>query len=58
MGILKTRPCAERLIDYSRYQQCLNAKGQGVEEWETQIDNRVAHLYGFTDKEMNIIKGE
>lgn len=36
----------------------LDAKGVGVEEWEAEIDDRVAHLYGLTDKEMKIIRGE
>jgi hypothetical protein len=39
-------------------QKCLDAKGQGVEQWEAEIDDRVAHLYGLTDEEMKIIKGE
>jgi hypothetical protein len=29
-----------------------------VLEWEAEIDDRVAHLYGLTDEEMKIIKGE
>jgi hypothetical protein len=29
-----------------------------VEEWEAEIDDRVAHLYGLTAEEMKIIKGE
>jgi hypothetical protein len=28
------------------------------EEWEAEIDDRVAHLYGLTDEEMKIIRGE
>jgi hypothetical protein len=39
-------------------QKCLDAKGVGVEEWEAEIDDRVAHLYGLTDEEMKIIRGE
>lgn len=38
-------------------QKCLDAKGVGVLEWEAEIDDRVAHLYGLTDEEMKIIKG-
>jgi hypothetical protein len=39
-------------------QKCLDAKGVGVEEWEAEIDERVAHLYGLTAEEMKIIRGE
>ncbi|MFB8788889.1 MAG: TaqI-like C-terminal specificity domain-containing protein [Potamolinea sp.] len=39
-------------------QKCLDAKGQGVEHWEAEIDDRVAHLYGLTAEEMKIIRGE
>lgn len=39
-------------------QKCLNAKGVGVLEWEAEINDRVAHLYGLTDEEMKIIRGE
>ena len=39
-------------------QKCLDAKGVGVLEWEAEINDRVAHLYGLTDEEMKIIKGE
>jgi len=39
-------------------QKCLDAKGVGVLEWEAEIDDRVAHLYGLTDEEMKIIRGE
>ena len=39
-------------------QKCLDAKGVGVEQWEAEIDDRVAHLYGLTDEEMKIIRGE
>ena len=37
-------------------QKCLDAKGVGVLEWEAEIDDRVAHLYGLTDEEMKIIR--
>lgn len=30
-------------------------KGQNVERWETEINDRVAHLYGLTAAEMNLI---
>ena len=39
-------------------QKCLDAKGQGVKEWEAEIDDIVAHLYGLTDEEKKIIRGE
>ncbi len=39
-------------------QKCLNTKRQGVEEWEAEIDDRVAHLYNLTSEEMKIIRGE
>ena len=42
----------------SLVQKCLNANGQDVKNWEAEIDNRVAHLYGLTQQEMKIIKGE
>jgi hypothetical protein len=37
-------------------QKCLDAKGVDVIEWEAEINDRVAHLYGLTDEEMKIIK--
>ncbi|WP_273247707.1 TaqI-like C-terminal specificity domain-containing protein, partial [Limnospira indica] len=39
-------------------QKCLDAKGVGVGEWEAEIDDRVAHLYGLTAEEMRIIRGD
>lgn len=36
-------------------QKCLDAKDQGTNKWEAEIDDRVAHLYGLTAEEMNII---
>ena len=39
-------------------QKCLDAKGVGVEQWEAEIDDRVAHLYGLTAEEMKIIRGD
>jgi hypothetical protein len=48
----------DRLAIEALVQKCLDAKGVGVEEWEAEIDDRVAHLYGLTDEEMKIIKGE
>lgn len=37
-------------------QKCLDARGQGVAEWEAEIDDRVGHLYGLTAQEMAQIK--
>ncbi len=37
-------------------QKCLDAKGQDVEEWETEINDRVAHLYGLTAQEIKLIE--
>jgi hypothetical protein len=48
----------DRLAIEALVQKCLDAKGVGVEEWEAEIDDRVAHLYGLTDEEMKIIRGE
>jgi adenine-specific DNA-methyltransferase len=48
----------DRLAIEALVQKCLDAKGVGVLEWEAEIDDRVAHLYGLTDEEMKIIKGE
>ena len=38
-------------------QQCLEAKGQNVSQWEQEIDQIVARLYGLSDEEMGIIRG-
>jgi adenine-specific DNA-methyltransferase len=38
-------------------QKCLEAKGQNVSQWEQEIDERVARLYGLSDEEMEIIRG-
>ena len=39
-------------------QKCLDAKGVGVEEWEAEINDIMAHLYELTEDEMKIIRGE
>jgi len=39
-------------------EKCLAAKGVGVDRWEAEIDDRVAHLYGLTADDMKIIKGD
>jgi len=56
--LLLLPPEPNRLAIEALVQKCLDAKGQGVEEWETEIDDRVAHLYGLTADEMKIIRGE
>jgi adenine-specific DNA-methyltransferase len=37
--------------------KCLDAKGQNVDKWEAEIDDRVARLYGLTADEMKLIRG-
>ncbi|MDB9374050.1 Eco57I restriction-modification methylase domain-containing protein [Nodularia sphaerocarpa] len=39
-------------------QKCLEAKGQNCQQWEQEIDERVARLYKLSDEEMEIIKGQ
>ena len=46
----------DKEIIKSLVQKCLDAKGQGVEQWESQINERVANLYGLTADEMKIIR--
>ena len=50
-------PETERRAIETLVQKCLDAKGQGVEQWEAEIDDHVAHLYGLTADEMKIIRG-
>jgi hypothetical protein len=50
-------PEADRQAIETLVQRCLDAKGIGVEQWEVEIDDKVAHLYGLTDEDMKIIKG-
>lgn len=38
--------------------KCLDAKGQNVAQWEAEIDQIVARLYGLTDAERAIIEGK
>ncbi|MBA4115107.1 MAG: hypothetical protein H0X71_01440 [Rubrobacter sp.] len=40
-------PAADREAITSLVQKCLDAKGVGCEEWEAEIDGRVAALYGL-----------
>jgi len=37
-------------------QKCLDSRGQGVEQWEREIDEIVARLYGLTETERAIIE--
>ncbi|MEG5089984.1 TaqI-like C-terminal specificity domain-containing protein [Microcoleus sp. AT9b-C4] len=55
---IPTAPEPDRLAIEALVQKCLDAKGVGVEEWEAEIDDRVAYLYGLTDEEMKIIRKE
>ena len=49
---------ADQKIISALVQKCLNAKGQNLTEWEAEINDRVAHLYGLTAEEIKIIEGE
>lgn len=46
----------DRLVIEALVQKCLDAKGQGVQEWEAEIDGSVGNLYGLTADEMKIIR--
>jgi len=37
-------------------QKCLDSQGQGVEQWEQEIDEIVARLYGLSAEDMKIIQ--
>lgn len=39
-------------------QQCLTAQGQAVAPYEAEIDAICDRLYGLTDADLNIIRGE
>ena len=41
-------------------QKCLDAKGQGanVAQWEAEIDERVARLYGLSSADLRAIRAE
>lgn len=45
--IIPAAPAADREAIASLVQKCLDAKGVGCEEWEAEIDGRVAELYGL-----------
>ena len=40
-------PAADREAIAKLVQKCLDARGVGCEEWEAEIDERVAALYGL-----------
>ncbi len=46
---------SERQAISKLVQKCLDAKGQNVEQWEAEINDRVARLYGLTADEINLI---
>jgi hypothetical protein len=48
---------AEQKAIETLVQKCLDAKGQNVTQWEQEIDAIVARLYGLSDEEMEIIRG-
>jgi adenine-specific DNA-methyltransferase len=54
---IPTASKADQQVISALVQKCLDAKGQGVEEWEAEIDYRIVHMHGLTPEEMNIIKG-
>jgi hypothetical protein len=53
-------PAAERATIAALAQQCLDTKGQGpqVAQWESEIDERVARLYGLSSADLMAIRGE
>ena len=55
-SLMSTVSEPDSLVIEALVQKCLDAKGVGIEEWEAEIDDRVAHLYRLTDKEMKIIR--
>ncbi len=55
---IPTTSTPDRIAIESLVQKCLDAKGQGIEDWEAEIDKRVALLYGLTAEEMKIIREE
>ena len=48
----------DRLAIEALVQKCLDSKGKNCKQWEAEIDDRVAHLYGLTAEDMKIIRGE
>jgi hypothetical protein len=49
---------ADRQAISTLVQKCLDARGQRVETWEAEINDRVAHLYGLTSDDVKLIRGE
>jgi hypothetical protein len=49
---------AERTAISSLVQKCLDARGRGagVSDWEAEINERVARLYGLTPEEIKIVE--
>jgi len=54
---IPTATKAEQKAIETLVQKCLDAKGQNVGQWEQEIDEIVARLYGLSDEEMQIIRG-
>lgn len=57
---IPSAPADERAAIAALAQKCLDAKGQGpqVQQWEAEIDERVARLYGLSAADLKAIKGE
>jgi hypothetical protein len=53
-----TASAAERSAISALVQKCLDARGQGagVADWEAEINQRVARLYGLTPEEIKIVE--
>jgi adenine-specific DNA-methyltransferase len=49
---------SDRKAISSLVKKCLEAQGQGVNLWESEINDRVARLYGLTDAEIAQIEGD
>ena len=54
---IPTATKAEQKAIETLVQKCLDAKGQNVGQWEQEIDEIVAWLYGLSDEDMQIIRG-
>ena len=39
-------------------QKCLDSRGQVIGQWEAEINDLVAHLYGLTAAEIAQVSGE
>jgi adenine-specific DNA-methyltransferase len=51
---------ADRAAIVALVQKCLDAKGQGpqVDDWEAEINERVAWLYGLKGEEVAPVEGD